>query len=313
MYKSIVILGATSSGKSSLAVKLAKDFNGEIISADSRQIFKDMNLGTGKVEGKWEKLKNKKFFVYRDIPHHLIDFISPKKNYNVSHFKKDCEEKILDIIKRGKVPIICGGTGFWIQAVVDDANFPEIKPNLKLRQELKTRTIEELFKILKKIDPKRSSTIDKKNRVRLIRAIEITKVLGKVPSPRTVNPSNARKIKGISIEFLQIGISIDQEKIIEKIKTRLKKRFRAGMIEEILNLYKKYDLTQEKINNLGIAYSLVPLYKKKEINQKELFNRIVKAEKNYAKRQNTWFKKDPRIFWNNNYSTIQEQVKKLLK
>ena len=311
--KIIVILGPTSSGKSSLAIKLAKNFNGEIISADSRQVFKDMNLGTGKVEGSWGKIKDKPFYIYKNVIHHLIDFISPKEDYNVSHFKKDCEEKILEILKRSKTPIICGGTGFWIQAVVDDIIFPQIKPNPELRQNLKEKTVLELFKILKKLDPKRASNIDAKNGARLIRAIEIAENLGKVPEIKINRNLNSRKINNQSIEFLQVGIPINKYKLAEKIQTRLGERFNAGIIEEISRLTQKYNLSKEKIQIFGLAYALVPSYEKAEITRKELFDQIVQAEKKYAKRQMTWFKKDPRIFWNENYSSIEDKIKKFLR
>jgi len=307
--KFIVILGPTSSGKSSLAVKVAKQFNGEIISVDSRQVFKEMDLGTGKVEGAWKD----GIYIYKDVPHHLIDFVNPEDEYNVSHFKRNSEKKIFEISQQGKIPILCGGTGFWIQAVVDDVELPEIKPNQKLRNDLKNRAPEELFEILKKLDPVRASTIDKKNPPRLIRAIEIAKKIGKVPEIETFKKRNSRKIDGKAFRFLQIGIPVEKERLLEKIKTRLKERFDAGMVKEISELFKKHNLPPEKIQNLGIAYSLVPLYEKGDLSEKELFDKIVQAEKNYAKRQLTWFKKDERIFWSNKYPEIENEIKKFLK
>jgi len=147
----------------------------------------------------------------------------------------------------------------------------------------------------------------------LMRAIEIAKALGKVPSLKINKNSNFRKIQETPVEFLQIGIPIDREKLAKKIEIRLKERFKAGMVEEISSLYKKYNLSPEKIQIFGIAYSLVPQYEKKEITLEELFNQIVQAEKNYAKRQTTWFKKDSRIFWSDDYPTIQKQVYKFFR
>lgn len=312
--KAIVILGPTSSGKSDLAVELAQKFNGEIISVDSRQIFKDMDLGTGKIPGKWEKSEEtqEEIYLYKNIPHHLIDFVNPEQDYNISHFKKDCEEKIFEISERGKIPILCGGTGFWIQAVVDDVVLPKVEPDFKLRKTLQEKKLSELFEILKNLDPARASTIDQKNTPRLIRAIEIAKNLDKVPVIEIRRDSNSRKIKNTLVEFLQIGISIDRKKLTEKIKARLEKRIEAGMLEEILDLYKKYDLSPDKIKNFGIAYSLVPLYQQKKLTFQELFDQIVQAEKNYAKRQLTWFKKDPRIFWSNEWKEIEGKVKEFI-
>lgn len=351
--KAVVILGPTSSGKSSLAVKIAQEFKGEIISVDSRQVFKGMDLGTGKVEGEWQKpsvrqissskpprldpftnavnssrcslfprtlpehstseTDKEKVYMYKGISHHLIDFVEPDEDYNVSHFKKDCEEKILEIIKRGKIPILCGGTGFWIQAVVDDVEFPQIKPDLKLRKKLKEKTNSELLEILKKLDSDRANNIDQKNQARLIRAIEIAEKIGKVPKIKIERKSSTRKIENETIEFLQIGIPVNQYKLVEKIKLRLGERFNQGMVEEILDLFEKYNLSTEKIQNLGIAYSLVPLYRDEGISRKELFDQIVQAEKKYAKRQMTWFKKDPRIFWSEEGDEILNKIKEFLK
>ncbi|HDO23680.1 MAG TPA: tRNA (adenosine(37)-N6)-dimethylallyltransferase MiaA, partial [bacterium] len=169
--KVIVILGPTASGKSEMAVKLAKKFNGEIISADSRQVYRGMDIGTGKITQK----------EMRGIPHHLLDVASPKKVFTVIDFKKRAEKAIKDIIKRGKISIICGGTGFYIQAITGGISIPEVKPNWKLRKQLEKKNAEQLFKMLKKLDPKRSKTIDAKNPRRLIRAIELAQSLGHFP------------------------------------------------------------------------------------------------------------------------------------
>ena len=179
--KIIVILGPTASGKSEVAIRLAKKFNGEIISADSRQIYCDMNVGTGKINGQWSKVKGQRLFISEGIPHYMIDTVNPKTDYNVSKFKKEADKIIADIFRRGKLPIICGGTGFWIKAIVDNISFPEVRPDKELRKALEALGADKLFKILQKLDPERAKTIDKNNKVRLIRAIEIVKTLGKVP------------------------------------------------------------------------------------------------------------------------------------
>lgn len=352
MCKVIVVLGPTSSGKSSLAVKIAEEFNGEIISVDSRQIFKDMDLGTGKVEGFWKPniwqnslskfpliapftrlvnftlysifpriliksliskslFKNKEYS-YKNIPHHLIDFVDPEDDYNVSHFKKDCEKKILEISERGKVPILCGGTGFWIQAVVDEVVFPQVKPDLKLRKKLAEKSAEFLFEKIQKIDPQRAKTVDKKNPARLIRAIEIAEKIGQTPEIKIDYTSHSRTISNQKVDFLQIGIPVEIEKLEEKIRNRLQERFEAGMLEEIERLFEKYQLSPEKIQNFGIAYALFPDYQNGKITRKELFEKICLFERQYAKRQMTWFKKDLRIIWEKNYDEIKKEIKKFL-
>lgn len=329
--KAIVILGPTSSGKSAIAIALAKKFCGEVVSADSRQIFKDMNLGTGKVEGKWvspnlhapsqspprpqagsleSRGKTGKVFVSEAIPHHLLDFRSPRGKYNVSHFQKDCPGKIEQIAKRAKLPIICGGTGFWISALIDGISLPQVAPNEKLRKKLDKKTNGELLAMLEKLDPHRAKTVDQKNKIRLIRAIEICKAIGKVPSlPLSISSSD----RGRDSEFLQIGIDWPQEVLDQKIKKRLESRWTDGMIAEVENLKKKYGLSWKKIQSFGLAYFWIPLFLQGKMNKEELKEKVFHAERGYAKRQRTWFKRDKRIVWENDLGKIEKLVEDFLK
>ncbi len=330
--KIIVILGPTSSGKSDIAIKLAKKYNGEIISADSRQIYSGMNIGTGKIARDFSvpsskfKVQSSKFNIYwnSSIPHYMIDIVSPKTDYNVAKFKKRAEKIIEDVLHRGKLPIICGGTGFWIKAIVDNVKFPEVKPNKELRNKLRNYSAERLYKMLKKIDLQRAENIDRHNKVRLIRAIEIAKALGKVPtadelkrlglpaSPaggsRPQRPKEAEPLK-----FLQIGIKLPKEKLHQNIKKRLEARFKQGMIKEVKNLYYKEKLGWKKIQSFGLGYFWIPLYLQGKLTKQEVFEKIYAAEKDYAKRQMTWFKKDIRIKWLKNYLEIEKRVKSFIK
>lgn len=290
--KVVVILGPTSSGKSEAAIKLARKFDGEIISADSRQIYRGMDIGTGKITKKEQQLAK----------HHMIDIVSPRTNFNAAQFKKITDQIIADILKRGKLPIICGGTGFWIKSIVDNVTYPEVKPDWKLRKKLSDKPSEELFSHLKKLDPGRSENIDAKNKARLIRAIEICEQLGKVPDIGC-QTTNAK------YSFLQIGINLPKEKLHANIKKRLRQRFKAGMIEEVKNLHFKDKIGWKRLKNFGLGYALIPEYVKGNILLKrELFDRIYQAENNYAKRQMTWFKKDKRILWLNKYKDIEKEV-----
>lgn len=314
--KIIVILGPTASGKSSAAIKLAKKFNGEVISADSRQIYRDMDIGTGKITKDYSdksgssslqatSYKLQANFISEEIPHYMIDIISPKTDFSVAKFKKRTERHIKDILERGKLPIVCGGTGFWIQAIVDDVIYPEVKPDWKLREKLEKQSLEKLLEKLKKLDPQRAKTVDIKNKVRLIRAIEICQTLGCVPSvnhePKTKN-----------YEFLQIGIKREKEILHKRIELNVKKRFKNGMISEVENL-KKSGLSWKKIESFGLSYKLIPQYLKGEIpSEEELIEKIYLAEKNYAKRQMTWFKKDTRIKWLTDYKEIEKEVKNFI-
>lgn len=319
--KVIVILGPTSSGKSDVAISLAKKFNGEVISADSRQVYRGLDIGAGKEPGKWNI--KRKVYICQNIPHYMIDVASPRTLFNASTFKKKSEKIIADILHRGKIPIICGGTGFWIKALVDNVVYPEVAPDWKLREKLNKQSIEELFKILQKLDPQRAKNIDSKNPVRLIRAIEICKALGKVP---TINchcegekrlkqsrDCHASLAMTNSYNFLQIGIKIPKEKLYERISLRLKKRFSAGMIEEVEKLHFENHISWKRLESFGLGYKLIPQYLKKEITAKgNLFEQIYLAEKNYAKRQMTWFAKDKIIVWLSEYKKIEKEVKKFL-
>jgi len=309
--KIIVILGPTSSGKSEVAVKLAKKLDGEVISADSRQIYRGMDIGTGKVEPDRPgeipiKFAKDKFssgttpFISDGIAHYMIDIISPKTDYNVAKFKKQVDKIIDDILQRGKLPIICGGTGFWIKATVDNVNFPEVAPNKKLRNKLHNYSAERLFNMLQKLDPERTKNIDRHNKVRLIRAIEICKAMGSVPRYKT---------QGTRYNFLQIGIDIPKEKLQQTIKKRLEKRFRQGMIKEVKDLREKQNLSWKKIQSFGLGYFWIPLFLQNKISKKELFKKVFQAEKDYAKRQMTWFQKDKRIHWLKDYKKIEKETK----
>lgn len=333
--KILVILGPTSSGKSDIAVKLAKKFGGEIISADSRQVYRGMDIGTGKVErdkklsfgelqvkaSKEKSLALKKTLYFsHGIPHHMIDIVSPRADYNVAKFKKQAEKIIEDILKRGKLPIICGGTGFWISAIVDGINFPEVKPDWKLRKKLKKYSAEKLFTMLKKLSSARAKTIDPKNKVRLVRAIEICKAIGKVPtlhnSQLVIRNSDKKnpnyKLPITNYTFLQIGIKFPKNKLHENIKKRLQQRFNQGMIAEVKKLHSQ-GLSWRKIQSFGLAYYWIPLYLQEKLPKEELAEKVIQAEKNYAKRQMTWFKRDKRIKWLKNYKEIEKSVKIFLK
>lgn len=304
--KIIVILGPTSSGKSDVAIRLARKFNGEIISADSRQVYRGMDIGTGKIHGTWN-IKHKAY-ISENIPHYLIDNVSPRTNYNAAKFKRDAQKIIKDILQRGKLPIICGGTGFWIKALVDDVNYPEVKPDWVLRNKLRNKSPEALFRMLQKMDLERAKNIDAKNPVRLIRAIEICKKIKKVP-PLPLGERDLRAGEEKKYDFLQIGINLPKEKLHANIKKRLKYRFAQGMLEEVEKLNSKEKLSWKKIESFGLGYFWIPKFLKGKIStEEELFGKIFQAEKDYAKRQMTWWRKDDRIKWLDNYKTIKKEV-----
>ena len=275
--KVIVILGQTATGKSNFAVKVAKQLNGEIISADSRQIYKGLEIGSGKITEKEMK----------GVPHHLLDFANPKNKFTVAKYKKLTDSAIAEIVNKGKTPIICGGTGFYIDAVVNNIVLPEVKPNPKLRKELEKKSEIELLKILKKLDTARAKNIDIKNKVRVIRAIEIATALGKVPKIKN-SPSQ--------YEFTKIGLYAPKEFLEKKITKRIKKMYRDGLVNEVKRL-KKSGLSDKRIMNLGFEYLYPLLFIQKKISEKEMIEETILGNTQYAKRQMTWFKRDPEIQW----------------
>ena len=274
-----MILGPTASGKSALAVKMAKKINGEIISADSRQVYKGLDIGSGKITKK----------EMGGVPHYCLNIISPKKIFTVVDFKKRADKAIEEIFAKNKTPIIVGGTGLYIQAIVDNIVLPEVKPDWKLRKELEKKTTEEMFKMLKKLDPERAKNIDAKNPRRLIRAIEIAKALGKVPNLAVKPPSWGS---------LQIGLKLPDEILKKNIEKRIKKMLKSGLVAETKKL-RKSGLSWKRIYELGFEYSYPALFLRGEISKDEMLAKMLIENWQYAKRQMTWFKRDKRIKWIN--------------
>ncbi len=283
MTQLICIIGPTAAGKSELAVKLAVKLNGEIISADSRQIYRGLDIGSGKVEGKWKG----EVFVYKNIPHYLIDEVSPRGQYSVAKFQKQATKLITDIHKRGKLPIICGGTGHWIDAVVFAQVLPEVKPDTKLRAKLNQMSVEQLFVQLKKLDPQRAKTIDSKNPRRLIRALEIVMTTGK-PVPKSTNRSKYQTI--------WLGINPGKSELDKKIAKRLNARLKQGLIKEVAQLHKQ-GLSWKKLESFGLEYKYVALFLQNKITEDEMKEQLLRAIKQYAKRQLTWWKRNQEIHW----------------
>ncbi|MDO8556898.1 MAG: tRNA (adenosine(37)-N6)-dimethylallyltransferase MiaA [Candidatus Jorgensenbacteria bacterium] len=357
--KLIVVLGPTASGKSDLAVEIAKHLppacagmaqaglNGEIISADSRQVYRGMDIGTGKVlrdhrtHTRYEILDTK--YLYRGIPHHLLDVASPKRTFTVAQYQKLARKALEDIWKRGKLPIICGGTGFYIQSVVDGLVLPEVGPNPLLRKKLAKKTTDELFRMLKKKDPARARTVDSKNRVRLIRAIEIAETLGKVPKLKTtpveadmlivgINPDKnlrpANDVKmdtifpkssnpegGMTCHTTSASIIYKTEnapKLRKRILKRLLKRIDEGMIEEIVRLHKN-GVSWKKLESFGLEYRYGALLLQNKISRGEFIKQLTHAINQYAKRQMTWFKRDKRIHWIKNEKEALRLTKQFVK
>ncbi len=280
--KIVVITGPTATGKSDFAVEYALKNNGEIISADSRQVYVGMDIGTGKIT----KDEMKK------VPHHLLDVISPKKQFTVGKFKELAQKAITDISSRGKLPIICGGTGFYIDAVVNDTSYPNVPHDKKLRTELDNKTAMQLFEMLKKLDEKFASKLNNSeinNKLRLIRAIEIAKKLGKMPRiTKSESP----------FDVTWIGLNYPYEALKNRIHNRLIKRIDVGMITEVEKLHNE-GLSWKKLDSFGLEYRYISRYLRKQISKEEMLKLLELEICHYAKRQMVWFKKNKKIEWIN--------------
>ncbi len=303
MDKILAIVGPTASGKSELAVQLAKRFNGGIISCDSRQIYKGMDIGTGKVEGTWVHNGTHCAFRYKSIPHYCIDYVNPKSQYSVSSFQKDANKAIQEIRRHGKLPILCGGTGQWLDAVISNQRIPEVKPNLRLRKKLEQLSVGEMYGQLKLLDPDRAAVIDAHNPRRLIRALEIVLTTGK-PVPKLSQQQN--------YNVLWIGLYPGQDKLYKKIDNRLKKRLDQGMVREIQKLHLR-GLSWKKLESFGLEYKYISLHLQKKLTMQEMVSQLAFAIKHYSKRQMTWFRRNERIHWLTKPTEAKPLVEKFLK
>lgn len=293
--KLLVICGPTAVGKSSLAVDIAQQYDGEVVSADSRQVYHNLDIATGKITG--DEMQG--------VPHHLLDVADPQARFSVHDYKGLADEAVFDIQVRDKLPILCGGTGFYIQAVVDDITLPNVPPNEDLRKKLRQRSTESLYDELKEKDPRRAEDIDENNPVRLIRALEIVDELGKVPELE----------KQERFETLQIGLNRPDKELKQRIIKRTKKRLEQGMIAEAEQL-RTEGLSSERMHDLGLEYEHLADYLENKVSKQELFENVVRSDWQYAKKQRTWFQKDDRVEWfhpNNDRKDINKMVNQFSK
>ncbi len=300
--KLIIILGPTASGKTEMAIKLAKKFNGEIISADSRQIYKGMDIGTAKPR----RVQNSKSrpFIVKNISHYLIDIINPNEDFSLAEYKKLAVEIIKDIQKRKKIPFLVGGTGLYISSIVDNLEIPKVKPNKLIRKKLEAKSAEDLFKKLKKLDSKAAENSDESNKRKLIRALEVCLITKKTFS--------SQQGRGVPLfDFLQIGVKIPREKLYKKINQRVDQMIKTGLEKEVKKLMDKgYDLDLPSMSSLG--YKQIGKYLKNEISFQEAVESIKTETRHFAKRQMTWFKRDKKIKWIGDYNEAKQLVEKFL-
>jgi tRNA dimethylallyltransferase len=291
MIKVIAIVGPTASGKSSLGMYLAQKLNGEIISADSRQIYKGMQI-ISRAPSKKE---------LRAVRHHFVAIADPKRVYTAGTFARAAGNTMSAIQKRDGIPLVVGGAGFYADALLSGLSLPDVKPDKKMRAKLTKKTPAQLVAMLKKHDRKSALRVDSKNKVRLIRAIEIARAIGKVPT-RAHSPT---------YDVLWLGRS-PAEKVHTKAITRgVHDRLRLGMAKEAKKL--QTTLSRKRFISLGFEYDLLDRYIRKEITKEELIESISRGERKYAKRQMRWFKRNPNIRWIESKTEALRLAKDFLK
>ena len=298
----IVVAGATASGKTGLSIEIAKRIKGEVVSSDSMQIYKYMDIGTAKPTKEEQGT----------VEHHLIDFIEPTKAYSVADYCTDAHKVILEITNRGKVPVMCGGTGLYINSVVDDVEFGEMETDYKLRDELfeiaKTQGKEKLIEILSEFDSVSAKRLHPNNVKRVIRAIEFYKKTG---VPISVHQEETKK-KESRYNPIMLAIDWEREELYERINRRVDIMMEDGLLEEVKKL-KAMGLTKDMQSMQGIGYKELFDYFDGLVDLNEAVEAIKLGSRRYAKRQLTWFKRDTRIHWLSPCDAIDKAIDLILQ
>ncbi|WP_372934241.1 tRNA (adenosine(37)-N6)-dimethylallyltransferase MiaA [Mariniphaga sediminis] len=299
-YNLITILGPTATGKTGIAAHLALKMDGEVISGDSRQVYRGMDIGTGKDYGDY-------FVDGVEVPSHLLDIEDPGKHYNVYRFHADFIEAFKDICSRGKFPVLCGGTGLYLEAVLKDYKLIQVPPNRELRKELEGKSLEELTEILQKLKPRLHNKTDVETDRRAVRAIEIETYYRQNPEMETSMPE---------ISSLNIGVKVDRETRRQRITKRLKQRLDEGMLEEVQRLLDS-GLTPDQLIYYGLEYKYLTLHLIGKLSFQEMFDKLEIAIHQFAKRQMTWFrgmeKRGSQIHWIEGTLPMEEKVGKVLE
>ena len=282
--KVVVIVGPTASGKTAVSIELAKKINGEIISADSMQIYKYMDIGTAK-----PTLDER-----QGIKHYMLDVVMPDETFNVAKYKKMAEEAIEEILKKGKVPIIVGGTGLYVNTLVDGIEFADVPGDEEYKNELIEKAYREgamsIYKELEKVDSESAKKIDPNNIRRVARALEIYKLTGKTKTQLDIESR-----KEVKYDYRLFGMEWDRETLYNRIDLRVDKMIEAGLINEVRNVTEKFKISNTAVQGLG--YKEVIEYLNGNISYEEMIEKLKLETRHYAKRQLTWFRRDKRIKW----------------
>lgn len=299
--KIIVICGPTASGKTALSIQLAKKINGEIVSADSMQIYKDMDIGTAKPS--IEEMDG--------VKHYLIDNVSPTIRYSVANYKKDALNAIEEILKKGKTPIIVGGTGLYVDSLVNGIEYDDLEIDLEYRQQLeqeaKEKGLEELYNKAIQIDAEAMKKISPNDRKRIFRVLEIYHSTGKTKTEQEIESRE----KENPYEYVVFAINMDREKLYERINKRVDIMIENGLVDEVKSLINKYDELPTAIQGLG--YKEVVSYLNNEITYEEMIEKIKQETRRYAKRQLTWFRRNKQIIWLDGLENMQNNLQIILK
>jgi len=278
--KLVVLLGPTASGKSSLGITLAQRFKGEIISADSRQVYRGLDIGTAKVTSAEQAL----------VPHHVLDVADPTEVYTVAQFQRDAIVAINGILKRNHHPFLVGGSPHYIQAVVDNLDIPHIEPQPELRSQLEKRPLPELMEQLEELDPPTAATIDRQNPRRIIRALEVCLISGKPFSQQRTRSEPP-------YQYLMLGIEWSREVLYRRIDTRVDERMQQGMVQEVQRLLDE-GISHQRLEALGLEYRYVSRWLLGAFESEgEMVQRLKFAIHDFTRRQLTWFRKEKRIVW----------------
>jgi tRNA dimethylallyltransferase len=293
----VVVLGPTASGKSTLGIRLARRFSGEIVSADSRQVYRGLDIGTAKVTAEEQAL----------VPHHLLDVADVREVYTVAQFQRQAIAAIDAILARGHHPFLVGGSPHYIQAVVDNLDIPAIAPQPTLRAELESHPLQDLLKQLEELDPQSAAAIDRSNRRRVIRALEVCLISGRPFSEQ-------RKVAAPLYTSMLLGIHWPREVLYRRIDLRVDERIRQGMVEEVRDLLAG-GVSHERLEALGLEYRFISRWLRGDfVSEAEMVERLKYAIHDFTRRQLTWFRRDKRIVWveGDEMGRVEEMVREFL-
>ena len=298
--KVIVICGPTASGKTALSIELAKKVNGEIVSADSMQIYKYMNIGTAKPT--IEEMQG--------IKHYLLDFVSPDERYSVADYKIDAKKAIKEIVEKGKIPIIVGGTGLYVDSLIYEIEYPNIEFDENYRKELEEQVrkegLDKLYEQAKLIDPQAVEKISKNDTKRILRILEIYHATGKTKTQQEIE---SRK-KEVEYDYKVFALNWNRETLYERINKRVDIMIEQGLIEEVEKISRKYNKFPTAMQGLG--YKEVVEYLEGFLTKEEMIEKIKKETRHYAKRQLTWFRKNKQTIWLKGEDSIQKNIEIIL-